>query len=46
MQVLARCGHAVHEDRPHEVAEVISSYLIRNKFAEVAGEFRNFMPAC
>lgn len=46
MQVLARCGHAVHEDRPHEVAEVISSYLIRNRFAEAAGEFRSHMPAC
>ncbi|KAH8415479.1 hypothetical protein KR222_000784 [Zaprionus bogoriensis] len=46
MQVLARCGHAVHEDRPHEVAEVISGYLIRNRFAEAAGEFRCHMPSC
>ncbi|XP_005189195.1 protein phosphatase methylesterase 1 [Musca domestica] len=46
MQVLARCGHAVHEDRPHEVAEVLSGYLIRNRVAETAGEFRCHMPAC
>ncbi|XP_034658638.1 protein phosphatase methylesterase 1 [Drosophila subobscura] len=46
MQVLARCGHAVHEDRPHEVAEVISGYLIRNRFAEAASEFRSHMPSC
>nr|NP_001261609.1 uncharacterized protein Dmel_CG5068, isoform B [Drosophila melanogaster]NP_648277.3 uncharacterized protein Dmel_CG5068, isoform A [Drosophila melanogaster]ACL90756.1 CG5068-PA [synthetic construct]AAF50336.2 uncharacterized protein Dmel_CG5068, isoform A [Drosophila melanogaster]AAL29088.1 LP02515p [Drosophila melanogaster]AGB94304.1 uncharacterized protein Dmel_CG5068, isoform B [Drosophila melanogaster] len=46
MQVLARCGHAVHEDRPHEVAEVISGYLIRNRFAEAASEFRCHMPSC
>lgn len=46
MQVLARCGHAVHEDRPHEVAEVIGTYLLRNKFAESASEFLRHMPAC
>ncbi|XP_055546979.1 protein phosphatase methylesterase 1 [Wyeomyia smithii] len=48
LQVLARCGHAVHEDRPHEVAEVIGTYLLRNKFAEPAGDgqFLKHMPAC
>ncbi|XP_023303745.2 protein phosphatase methylesterase 1 [Lucilia cuprina] len=46
MQVLARCGHAVHEDRPHEVAEVLSGYLIRNRCAEAAGDFRCHLPAC
>lgn len=46
MQVLARSGHAVQEDRPHEVAEVVGSYLLRNKFAESAGEFIRHMPAC
>lgn len=69
LQVLARCGHAVHEvnfclkyflkhrifmeknvsirqDRPHEVAEVIAGYLIRNKFAEAIGDFSKFSPVC
>lgn len=48
LQVLARCGHAVHEDRPHEVAEVIGTYLLRNKFAEPAGDgqFLKHLPAC
>lgn len=46
MQVLARCGHAVHEDRPHEVAEVIGTYMLRNKFAEPASDFLRHMPAC
>ncbi|XP_055676680.1 protein phosphatase methylesterase 1 [Lutzomyia longipalpis] len=46
MQVLARCGHAVHEDRPCEVAEVIASYMIRNEFATACGEFVRHMPAC
>lgn len=46
MQVLARCGHAVHEDRPHEVAEVIASYLLRNKFTTATGDFTPQMPSC
>lgn len=46
MQVLARCGHAVHEDRPHEVAEVIGSYMVRNEFAKETCEFTRVLPAC
>lgn len=46
LQVLARCGHAVHEDRPHEVAEVIASYMIRNKFAEASADFTRHSPCC
>lgn len=46
MQVLARCGHVVHEDRPHEVAEVIASYMVRNKFAEPTGDFHRQLPTC
>lgn len=46
LQVLARCGHAVHEDRPHEVAEVIAGYMIRNKFAEACGDFVRQTPCC
>lgn len=46
MQVLARCGHVVHEDRPHEVASVIATYMLRNKFAQAAGSFQSQMPSC
>lgn len=46
MQVLARCGHAVHEDRPHEVAEVIASFILRNKFSTSCGDFIRQMPVC
>lgn len=46
MQVLARCGHSVHEDQPHEVAEVVGSYLLRNQFVTAAGDFVRRMPAC
>jgi protein phosphatase methylesterase 1 len=34
MQVLTRCGHAVHEDCPEEVAQVVASFMLRHKFAE------------
>ncbi|XP_072933193.1 protein phosphatase methylesterase 1 [Epargyreus clarus] len=31
MQVLSRCGHAVHEDTPGEVARVLSSFVLRHR---------------
>ena len=46
LQVLARTGHAVHEDQPHHVAETLASYLIRNRFAEAKADFVYQMPAC
>lgn len=46
LQVLARTGHAVHEDQPHQVAETVGSYLIRNKFARAKNDFSRVMPQC
>jgi len=46
LQVLARTGHAVHEDQPHMVAETVASYLIRNRFAAPKSDFVRQMPAC
>lgn len=46
MQVLARCGHSVHEDLPHDVAEVVGSFMLRNRFTTEAGDFVRRMPAC
>jgi protein phosphatase methylesterase 1 len=46
LQVLARTGHAVHEDQPHQVAETLASYLIRNRFAEAKAGFSYQMPMC
>lgn len=34
------------QDRPHEVAEVIAGYMIRNKFAEAVGGFTSYSPCC
>lgn len=36
MKVLPKCGHAVHEDVPQQVASCISEFLVRNKFTTQA----------
>ena len=46
MQVLPQAGHAVHEDVPDKMAEVLATFLIRNKFAEAKDEFTPSFPAC
>ncbi|XP_063241307.1 protein phosphatase methylesterase 1 isoform X2 [Bacillus rossius redtenbacheri] len=46
MQVLPQCGHAVHEDVPDKVAEVVATFLVRHKFAEAAASFNRTLPAC
>lgn len=37
MKVLPKCGHAVHEDVPAQVASEIGQFLIRNRFSEAVG---------
>ncbi|KAK0170164.1 hypothetical protein PV328_010761 [Microctonus aethiopoides] len=46
MQVLPACGHAVHEDVPDRVAEVIATFMVRHKLAEPVSDFHRVMPAC
>lgn len=51
MQVLARCGHAVHEDMPGEVARVIASFALRHRITSTTenGEHMNLVsgpPGC
>lgn len=47
MQVLARSGHAIHEDQPHNVAEIVSGYLVKQKLAEPKSDFvQPPLPAC
>lgn len=40
MQVLPQCGHAVHEDVPEKVAQVIATFMHRHKFAQVTDNFQ------
>lgn len=50
MEVLPECGHAVHEDVPDKVAEVVATFLIRNQLtiARQGTEFliRPSFPGC
>ena len=46
MQVLPKCGHTVHEDVPDKVAQVIASFLIRNKFTQPKRDFERPFPSC
>ena len=34
LELLIKCGHAIQEDQPLQVANIISKFLIRNKIAE------------
>jgi protein phosphatase methylesterase 1 len=46
MQVLPQAGHAVHEDVPDRVADVLATFMVRNKFAEPLDDFERTFPAC
>ncbi|EEB17859.1 protein phosphatase methylesterase, putative [Pediculus humanus corporis] len=46
MQVLPQCGHAVHEDVPEKVAEILASFMVRFKFAESTSDFHRPFPGC
>ena len=40
MQVLPQVGHAVHEDNPDRVAEVLATFMVRHKVAEAKDHFQ------
>ena len=46
MQVLPQVGHTVHEDSPDRVAEVLATFLIRNKLCTATDSFTPSFPAC
>jgi len=46
MQILPQAGHAVHEDVPEKVADILSTFLVRNKFAKPLDNFNRTFPAC
>lgn len=46
MQVLPQCGHAVHEDCPDKVADVLATFLVRHRVAEATEFFQPTFPAC
>ncbi|XP_071551344.1 protein phosphatase methylesterase 1 isoform X2 [Panulirus ornatus] len=46
MQVLPQCGHAVQEDTPDRVAEVLATFLLRQRLTRPKSEFHRSFPAC
>ncbi|XP_076468045.1 protein phosphatase methylesterase 1-like [Babylonia areolata] len=46
MQVLPQCGHAVHEDVPDKVADVLATFMVRHRVAEATCNFHRTFPAC
>jgi protein phosphatase methylesterase 1 len=38
MQILPKCGHAVHEDSPDEVADSLANFVLRHKLTEALEE--------
>lgn len=45
-QVLQRSGHAIHEDQPHKVADIIGTFLVKQKLTVAKDDFTPIMPAC
>ena len=46
MQILPQAGHAIHEDVPDKVADILATFLVRNKFAKPLSDFQKTFPAC
>lgn len=46
MQVLPQCGHAVQEDTPDRVAEVLATFLLRHRLTTPKADFNRSFPAC
>ncbi|KAK2155649.1 hypothetical protein NP493_2060g00006 [Ridgeia piscesae] len=40
MQVLPQCGHAVHEDVPDKVADVLATFMVRHRMVEPTSNFQ------
>ncbi|XP_017771496.1 PREDICTED: protein phosphatase methylesterase 1 [Nicrophorus vespilloides] len=46
LQVLPRSGHAIHEDQPEQVADIIATFLVRQKLANSRQGFVPIVPGC
>ncbi|ELU08215.1 hypothetical protein CAPTEDRAFT_173271 [Capitella teleta] len=46
MQVLPQSGHAVHEDCPDKVADVLATFMVRHKVAAPKDDFQSIFPQC
>lgn len=46
MMVLPQSGHTVHEDHPDKVADVLATFLVRNRLTVATDNFKCTFPAC
>jgi len=46
MQVIAQSGHAVHEDVPDKVADILATFMVRHRVATPKESFQCTFPAC
>ncbi|CAB3980844.1 phosphatase methylesterase 1 [Paramuricea clavata] len=46
LHILPKCGHAVHEDDPDKVAEMLATFMTRHKFAEPKQSCQSYIPCC
>ncbi|KAJ9594445.1 hypothetical protein L9F63_014130 [Diploptera punctata] len=46
LQVLQHSGHAVQEDVPDKVSEILATFMLRHQFAEAESNFERTFPAC
>lgn len=47
MQVMAKSGHAIHEDQPQNVAEILAGFLVKQRIAQPKdGIAYPGLPAC
>ena len=46
LQVLSKSGHAIHEDQPQHVADIIAGFLVKQKLTESKEGFVLLTPSC
>ncbi|XP_059147254.1 protein phosphatase methylesterase 1-like isoform X3 [Physella acuta] len=46
MNLLPQCGHAVHEDVPERVADILANFMMRHKLTDAIGSFERSIPGC
>ncbi|GFO14488.1 protein phosphatase methylesterase 1 [Plakobranchus ocellatus] len=46
INLLPQCGHAVHEDLPDKVADILANFMIRQRVTEPLQHFERSIPGC
>lgn len=46
MNLLPQCGHAVHEDLPDKVADILANFMLRHRVTEALADFQRSVPGC